>query len=463
MKFKKNLFFAFFAQIISLASSLFMTLIVSKIISVEQYSYWQLFLFYAGYVGLGLMGINDGIYLRIGGKSYENLKYRDIGAQFKIVVIMELFFSFLVIILSFLVKNNDRAFVVFMTAIYLLFNNITNFLSSILQAVNRTYQFSISVILERTIFFLLLFFFTLKKCISYQSIIIIYIFAKLFALIYSLIYTREFSFQNVKINIEDIKDLFINVKIGIVLLISSLAGSLIIGISRIMIDDFWGVTQFGKVSFALLLTNFFLQFINQIGMVLFPALRTITKEKQLEIYIKIRPILSWILTAILIGYIPICEFLKVWTPNYIDSLKYLTITMLICIYDGKMQLLLSTYMKVLRKERQLMIINCIMLILSFITCYTATYILNDFILLLIVMTFSVGLRSMVTELYVNRILSINHNKYIIFENLLSLVFVFSTYCIGGIESLMLYTFLYLFYLFCCKKELRDLKQFIIKH
>ena len=46
---------------------------MSKLIGVEKYGYWQLYLFYTSYVGFFQLGWNDGIYLRYGGEDYNNL------------------------------------------------------------------------------------------------------------------------------------------------------------------------------------------------------------------------------------------------------------------------------------------------------------------------------------------------------------------------------------------------------
>ena len=72
-KFIKNLSFAIFAQIISLLSSFCVQFFAPKVLSVEEYAYWQLFLFYVSYINISRIGIIDGIYLKLGGKSREEL------------------------------------------------------------------------------------------------------------------------------------------------------------------------------------------------------------------------------------------------------------------------------------------------------------------------------------------------------------------------------------------------------
>ena len=59
------------ANLVTIMVSLIVTLILPKFISVEQYGYWQVYLFYTTYIGIFHLGITDGIYLRYGGKQYE--------------------------------------------------------------------------------------------------------------------------------------------------------------------------------------------------------------------------------------------------------------------------------------------------------------------------------------------------------------------------------------------------------
>ena len=60
----KNLSFAFIANLIGLITSSIITFILPKYLGVLQYSYYQLYLFYASYIGFLGLGWIDGFYLR---------------------------------------------------------------------------------------------------------------------------------------------------------------------------------------------------------------------------------------------------------------------------------------------------------------------------------------------------------------------------------------------------------------
>ena len=71
----KNFIYAFGAQLVSLTASLILTFIAPALLGVEQFAYWQLFLTYVTYVNISRLGLNDGLYLRLGGKKYEELDH----------------------------------------------------------------------------------------------------------------------------------------------------------------------------------------------------------------------------------------------------------------------------------------------------------------------------------------------------------------------------------------------------
>ena len=51
-RFAKNVIFSIIAQIVSMAVSFILALIVPKFINEYQYSYWQMYVLYVGYVGV---------------------------------------------------------------------------------------------------------------------------------------------------------------------------------------------------------------------------------------------------------------------------------------------------------------------------------------------------------------------------------------------------------------------------
>ena len=123
--FKTNLIYALIAQTISLLLSLIISFIVPKFLGVEEFGYWQLFVFYSSYVNIAQLGISDGLYLRLGGENYKDLDFEVIGSQFKIFVIGQVIISGVILLISTLfIDNIQRKYILIAVAIYLfLYNN----------------------------------------------------------------------------------------------------------------------------------------------------------------------------------------------------------------------------------------------------------------------------------------------------------------------------------------------------
>ena len=61
------------ANVIRLMISVVMTLVLPRILGVEEYSYWQLYLFYVTYTAYSSIGWCEGTYLKYGGMEYAKL------------------------------------------------------------------------------------------------------------------------------------------------------------------------------------------------------------------------------------------------------------------------------------------------------------------------------------------------------------------------------------------------------
>lgn len=451
-QFLRNLLTAFLAQGISLLASLFMSFIMPRYLGITEYSYWQLFIFYAGYVGFFHFGFNDGLYLRLGGKKYEELDYGQIGTQFKLFLLMEGSISLIAIaVANLVVTNPERRFIWTVTALYLLLSNLATCLGFLLQAVNRTKAFSLSVILDRIFVLLSILLLLLGKQDDFEPFIITYTLSKAASLFYCIWMTRAVVFSRLTDIRRAFSDMTINFSVGIKLTVANIMSMLILGIGRIIIDNIWGIETFGKVSLSLSLANFFLLFIQQVSMVLFPALRRTEENQQRKIYHKLRTYLSLFLPAAFIAYFPMKVIVSWWLPQYDESIKYLALLLPLCMFDGKMQMLCNTYLKVLRQEKKLLQFNLCAFTMSLCLCTFSGYLFHSMDCVVLSMVLSIIFRSIITELFLAKKMAINIVKSMVLEITLVLVFMASTWFLDGLPAFGITAAVYGIYLFLSKK------------
>ena len=446
-KFAVNLSYAFAAQIIVLIVSLIANFTLPKFLNEEQFSYWQLFIFYSQYMAFLHLGLNDGIYLRYGGQRYEELDKGIIKAQLLLGIGYQMLLTLLLSMGAVCYLNDrDRIYVIILNCINFLLYTIQNYICFVFQAVNETAWYSRANIINRIVFFSFMILAFIWNEERYAIYILILVLAQLTSTIYSVIKGREIFAARVPEWKTAFRELGKSISIGGKLLLANIASMLILGIGRQCIDLQWGVVVFGKVSFALTLTNFFLVFVQQISMVMFPMLRQLEENQKKNIYTLVQQGLFLGLPIIMIAFFPMRIILQIWLPNYTESLRYLGILLPICFFEIKVQLLFNTYLKVLRKEKILLRVNMIAMLFSLLFCSVATFVVKSLLLAMISMVFVIALRSIILEK--NMIQNgYSRKKWELFQEMvLATVFVLVAWNLSNIWGSFVFSIVYILFL-----------------
>lgn len=449
-----NLLVAFIAQGISMFLSFIISFILPKILSIEYFSYWQLFIFYTSYVGFFHFGINDGVYVRYGGKYLSEMNKQYVSGQFKLLVLIQIVLIFICILpVIFIDLDLNRKCVLMLTLIYMLVFNISNYLGYIFQAANKTKIYSYSVMIDKVFFLVAILTLFLLRVDHYIVFIICYLIGKILCLLYCVLKAKNIIFNKI-LNYKDvIGEMLRSMKVGIKITFSSMASMLVLGIGRFMIDNNWGINVFGKVSFSLSLTTFALAFIAQISMVFFPMIKRINDNSQKIVYEAMRLFCFVVLPLLYIIIIPAKSVLNIWIPQYSDSILYLSILLPICVFDAKMNMIFNTFFKALRREKILLIINVITFCLSLLLCIVGVYLLESYIFILISMVLCIMVRSTVSEILLGKILhSIDFNK-MVYEFFLALIYIFVSLKLDFISSFCIILILYIFELIIFRNEI----------
>lgn len=233
---------------------------------------------------------------------------------------------------------------------------------------------------------------------------------------------------------------------------STIASMLILGTGRFFIEKKWGIVEFGKISFILTLTTFFIFFIRQIGVVIFPLLRNKDNDEKKSIYHYTLGFLNTLLFGLLL-FFPLLEWgIDFWLPKYSSHLSSMIIILPVLVFEGKMQVLLGTYMKVLRKERKLLIINVMGLLLS-LAFSAMGVMMNSLMLLVVGMTLSIALRGYLVENYLSRHFQLKQLKQEIFGLLLPAVFILAFLTLGNLYAFGIYLIIYFIFLLIQRNDL----------
>lgn len=459
----KNLFYTIASNIVSFACSVLITLIIPKRLGIDDYGYFQLYLFYTTYIGFLHLGWADGVLLRYGGAYYEKLDKSKINAQFLMYSAVEIAIGCLVMLFGLLGANGQgRMAVIIFTGISIVFTLPRTFLQYILQATNRIKEYAFLTVVEKIIYVLFTIVVLMIGTNSFIPILVADVLGKAISLLYALIKC----FDLIKTQPEGIKEALnetkLNITVGIKLMFANIASLLIIGLVRLAIEREWDVATFGKVSLTISVSNMLMVFIHAIASVLFPMLRRAREEKLSEIYTLMRACVMTALLGMLIFYYPIKEILSLWLPHYADSLEYMALLFPMCIYESKMSMLIETYMKTIRLEKKLLLVNVITMVLSVVLTVITVYKLHNLDMTIAMIVVILAFRCILAEIMLSKKMQIYVKFDIIQEVLLTFGFVISNWTIGGMTGMCIYSVLYVIYLVIHAKDLKDIVYRILR-
>lgn len=447
-EFIKNFSYTVSSNLLSLLISTLVVLVVPRLIGVSEYGYWQLYLFYASYVGFLHFGLSDGIYLREGGKRYEDLDKEKMFGQFFILTMMQLIIASAILLSArVFIQDSSRLVIINYIAVTTVITNIRSLPNFILQATNRIKEYAHITIIDRVIYFTLILLALLSGIRNFETLILADIIGRFFSLLLSIYYCRDLVIRPVSELKLSFKESFSNISIGIKLMLAYIASLLIIGVIRFGIEQVWDVETFGKISLTLSASNLMMLFINAVGLIMFPVLRRTDKNRLKDIYINVRDLIMVVLLGLLIFYYPLKAFLVMWLPDYAESLLYMALVFPMFIYEGKTALLINTYMKTLRMEKIMLRVNTVTMILSLVLTFLTAYVFNNLEMTVILIVLLLAFKSTFAEIILTKHLNIKIINDVIWEIGITLTFIFSGWYINNWATPVIYGLVYVIYVF----------------
>lgn len=380
-----------------------LTLLLPGVLGVDGFGYWQLFIFYVGYVGFFHLGINDGVYLIEGGIPRKEIDKKKVNTQFVFSFCAQLIVSSLVMVAALLLPmGSERGFVVFATGLAIVVCNAGLFLGYVFQAMGETRLFSLSALIESLILLIGVVVLVFLGESRFELYIFLYLAAKVVRLVFSCCCARDFFVAGVLSFRSGLSLCWSSIGVGMKLMISNIAGSLTLGLARFFIDAKWGIETFSAVSFALSICSFVMLFISQASMVLFPALRRSDGDESKAFFSSSRDLLNVILPLVYLLYPLAALVIEVWFPDYLLSISVLCFVFPLCVFEGKMSLLGTTFLKVQRKETVLLLINLGSLACCGLLSFAGVYFFESVAFALLSTVLVLGFRELVSECFLAR-------------------------------------------------------------
>lgn len=436
------------AQIISLAVSFLLNLIVPKFISEYQYAYWQTFLLYVNYVGVLHFGLLDGIVLRYSQYNYDQLDKPLLRSQFHALFLSNCLFASVSVAIALILNVDITSEIVALVGLGIITKNVFTYTSYTFQITNRIGNYAILVIAQRLIYGVAAGVLILLGVDNFVWYCLADLLGDIAGIAIGLICNKGL-YVGKGVSIQTaVWEINRNLSSGIKLMVATWSSIMLVGLAKMMIQWRWNELVFGKVSFAFSVSNLFLTFVAAISIVLFPSIKRMDPTELPKLYTSIRRASSPILFGMLLFYFPGCWILERWLPTYVSSLKYLGILLPMIVFSSQVSLLTDNYLKAYRKEKTMLFVNLASIAFATVFFVLSAYVFESVELLLASVVVAIMLRSIVSEWFVSKVINIRlYNAFVKDLLMVAAFWVFVNY-LSLWKACVYYAFSYLFYVLC---------------
>ena len=423
-----NFKYSFVSQLVVLIFGIVRALVVPLILDVSGFGYWQIYLLYAGFVGIFSLGFNDGVYLRYGDLSKEQLPWDSLRGAIVVYLSVLVTISLLLnLSLEQLTFDTHKLLVVKYVIVNVFLMGCSSLYLFLYQTTNQIKKYSIYMLVDKVIFIVILLFLHRYSEINFETLMIIDCASKLLLVLAMTIDVKKELFGAVVKATAALKEFYSNIGAGFWLMLANLASMLVLNISRFFVEQFYSIEDFAAFSFGVTLTNIVLMALNGITVALYPLLKRTSVEKYAQIYQELNAILILLLTVFCIVYFPIKFFVITYMPKYSLVLGYFNILLVVSLIQIRMNLTITTFYKVLRKEGALLTLNIWTVFVGFVLSSAVVLLKLPVELIAVVLLLSVLFRLFVSDMYIKKHLGLKVEAIDFFELTLYLPFLIATY------------------------------------
>ena len=176
------------------------------------------------------------------------------------------------------------------------------------------------------------------------------------------------------------------------------------------------------------------------------------EEKLGETYEKIRDFLMIVLLGTLIFYYPAKVILTMLLPAYAESMRYMALMFPVCVFDCKISLLANTYLKALRKEKDILLINLFSVLISVITTIITVYVIHSLELAVVSIVVILAIKCGIAEMLLAKNMKISVYKDMLIEIVFVAAFIVTSWYLNNWIATIIYGGMYIIYLFWKKDK-----------
>lgn len=316
---KKDIARVFGSNLIKMLVTLLTTFIIPMVLSVENYGYYKLYVFYASYVGISHLGFCDGVYLKYGGLDIDKVKRGEITSEWSSLLIYEACVA-LIIALVGIIKHDFIIVCLGATAIPTV---LFTFYTYVYQATGEFVHYTRVMNLSTAINLVLSLILVLLRVDDFRPFIICNVSVQVASFVIGSISFRKtgllgftgFSFKKLETLISA----------GFLLMVGNFAYTLFIGIDKWFIKFTMEITDFSMYSFAGQLLTVVNMFITPISMTLYS---NISRRKEQAFEIRIKKMLVVFLMVFPVAIYALTFIIRHFMKQYIPAISVASILLI---------------------------------------------------------------------------------------------------------------------------------------
>ena len=317
MNLKKSILKVFSANFMQIISNLVVGFLVPAILSIEGYANLKTYTLYVSYIGLFHFGFIDGLFIKYGGKKYNDINKNILKGEHLFLVIMEFIIAIILFVISLLLKN----ITLFLFAISIIPIMLSNFHKYIYQAIGEFNKYS-KIIYIYTIFYMILNI-VLAVILRNQNYILYCLTTFTANLISIFAVELNFIIKYRKVHAIINEETFNNIKTGFFILLGNLIIIGLFGIDKWFVKLFLTTEDFAYYSFAVSMLNIINTLVNAISITFYNYLFENNNTDKIN---KLKSYLIILGGGASIAYFPLAFIVHTFIKKYIPSLDIIAIT-----------------------------------------------------------------------------------------------------------------------------------------
>lgn len=316
---KKDIVRVFGSNLIKMLVTLLTTFIIPMVLTVENYGYYKLYVFYASYVGISHLGFCDGVYLKYGGIDIDKVNKREVSSEWSSLLSYEAFVAIAIVAVG-IIKHD---FIIICLGVTAVPTVLFTFYTYVYQATGDFTQYTRIMNLSTAINLAMNLVLVLLRVDDFRAYVVCNVSIQTVSFIIGSIsfYKRNWlGFSG--LSLVRLKPL---VSAGFLLMVGNFAYTLFIGIDKWFIKFTMKITDFSMYSFAGQLLTVVNMFITPISMTLYS---NISKRKEPTFEIKIKKMLVVFLMVFPVAIYALTFIIRHFMKQYIPAIGVASILLI---------------------------------------------------------------------------------------------------------------------------------------